>query len=413
MNYIYLDNNATTPCAPEVVDAMLPFLRGAYGNPASPHVMGRQASAAVARAREQVAALIGCGADEIVFTGGVTESNNLVLHGVCQAKDGRRAIVTSAIEHKAVLGPCEQLNTRGFPVFKIPVDQVGRISLADAESLISDCTLVVSVQAANNEVGTIQPLKEVAGIAHERGALVHSDAAQVLGKTSLDVRAMDVDYASFGAHKVYGPKGIGALYVRGGPTANKLLPVFAGGGQEGGLRPGTLNVPGIVGMGEACRLARQNLVEGEAEFVSSLRDHFEETLANLVPDAIVNGCRRHRLPGTSNVTIPGIPADVLIANVPRICFSSGAACTSGTISPSHVLLAMGLPSEQASCSVRFSVGRYNSHWEVEVAVSMISDAVRHLRHRLGDPASSTTTSSTAWAATLAKKRNKHITDRGE
>jgi cysteine desulfurase len=348
--------------------------------------MGREASAAVARAREQVAALIGCDANEIVFTGGATESNNLVLHGVCQGKDGRRAIVTSAVEHKAVLGPCEQLSTRGFPVLKIPVDQAGRISLADAESLISDCTLVVSVQAANNEVGTIQPLREVAGIAHERGARVHSDAAQVLGKVPFDVRAMDVDYASFSAHKVYGPKGIGALYVRGGPNAGNLLPVFTGGGQEGGLRPGTLNVPGIVGMGEACRLARQNLMEGEAEFVSSLRDRFEEALAKLVPEVIANGCRQHRLPGTSNLTVPGIPADALMANVPHICFSNGAACTSGAISPSHVLLAMGLPPEQASCSVRFSIGRYNSRKEIEDAPGLIGDAVRHLR-QLGVPAS--------------------------
>lgn len=375
MKPIYLDHNATTPCAPEVIDAMLPFLGEDFGNASSPHLMGRRAAKAVEKAREQVADLAGCDASEIVFTGGATESNNLVLVGISSEDRQRSTVVTSTVEHKSVLGPCERLAETGRTVLQIPVSGECLVDLGAAEALICESTLLVSVQAANNEVGTIQPVKEVAHLAREKGAHSHCDAAQALGKIPFNVRDLGVETASFSAHKLYGPKGVGVLYIRGGTLPIGVTAPFAGGDQERGIRPGTLNVPGIVGMGEACRLAKAQLARGEATRLCGLRDHFENLVVQFAPGAAVNGCRNCRLPGTTNIAVPGIPADVLIANLPRVCFSSGSACNSGSPTPSHVLLAMGCSREQASHAVRFAVGRYNSREEIEEAARLIRDVV--------------------------------------
>jgi len=379
---IYLDHNATTPCAPEAVEAMVPFLREEYANPASPHVMGRRANAAVEKAREQVAMLVGCAASEIIFTGGATESNNIVLLGVDHHKRQRDGIVVSCVEHKSVLAPCERLEEHGFPVLTIPVDSQGRISVDAAKAMISERTFLVSIQAANNEVGTIQPVCEVARVAREVGALVHCDAAQGLGKIPFDVNSLGLDFASFSAHKLYGPKGIGALYIRNGRTRDALRPILLGGGQESGLRSGTLNVPAIVGMGEACRLASIKLAEGEADRLRSLRDSLEESLCRRMPGIMLNGRTPVRLPGTTSITLPGMPADLLVANLPRVCLGSGSACTSRAVSPSHVLIAMGRSREEAQCTIRLSVRRYNGQDEMGDAANRIAAAVTALRHRL-------------------------------
>lgn len=379
---IYLDHNATTPCTPEVVEAMLPFFAQHFGNPASPHRMGRDATAAVEQARERMAPFIGCDADELVFTSGATESNNLVILGVASRAQGRKRIVTSAVEHKSVLAPCEFLETQGFEIIRIPVDRDGVIDMCAAESIIDDDTLLVSVQAANNETGTIQPVAQIASLARDRGALVHSDCAQLLGKVQCSVWELGVDYASFSAHKIYGPKGIGALFVAHGGGRNRLAPVCYGGGQEHAIRPGTLNTVGIVGFGEACRIAHGVLAE-EVQRLTGLRDSFEKELRCSLDGVTINGPRHSRLPGTSSLTICGIPADVLIANVPSLCISAGAACTSGTVSASHVLLAMGRVPNEATCTVRVGFGRSNSEAEATLAAHMIARAAIRIRQHQG------------------------------
>ena len=379
MNCIYLDNNATTPCAPEVVDAMLPFLRVTYGNPASSHVLGRQASAAVAKAREQVAALIGCEASEIVFTGGATESNNLALLGLAEkAKSSRKRILISAVEHKSVSAPCDILATRGFAIEEVPVNHSGLLRLEVLKGRLGEDVLFVSMQAANNEVGTIQPVEEITRYAHACGALVHCDAAQALGKVQFRVDGIGVDLASFSGHKLYGPKGVGALFVRQGLVGSQVAAVLGGGGQELGLRPGTLNVPGIVGMGLSCELAKSRLGE-DAVQLGRLRDLFEENLLSALPYARVNGNRTSRLPGTTSVTIKGVPSDALMANVPQVCISDGSACTSGTMAPSHVLLAMGLSRDDAECTIRIGVGRFTTEEDIATAVKLLSSAALALR----------------------------------
>lgn len=378
MKTVYLDNNATTPCDPEIVAAMLPFLTEDFGNPDSPHVLGRRAAEGVSRAREQVADLLGCDPSRIVFTAGATESNNLVILGLRRSNLGRRGILASAVEHKAVLGPCEFLEENGTPVTRIPVNAGGTLELAALEDAIDDSVQLVSVQAANNETGVVQPVSEIASRARQAGALVHCDAAQALGKIPFPVLELGVDFASFSAHKLYGPKGVGALYTRNSDKANQLSPRSFGGGQEGGLRPGTPSVAAIVGFGEACRVAQERL-HGEMRLIAALRDRLERDLVAALPSLRVNGAGVPRLPGTTNVTIPGVPADALLANVPDVCFSNGSACTSGTVSPSHVLLAMGVSREDAECAVRLSVGRQNTVADIEIAVQRITHAAQRLQ----------------------------------
>jgi cysteine desulfurase len=377
---IYLDYNATTPCDPRVLETMWPFFTEIYGNPANGlHKQGRLAEKHVEEAREKVAHLVGANPTEIIFTAGATESNNLAILGL--AKGGteplRRRIITSAVEHKSALLPCRGLQAEGFEVVVLPVDDKGRVRLDAVEQAINDATLMVSIQGANNEVGTFQPIPEIAEIAHQYGALVHCDAAQVVGKTPIHVEEWGVDLLSFSAHKLYGPKGIGALYVRGGSHTIPLEPIYEGGGQERGLRPGTLNVPAIVGFGEACHICELQIVEESAR-LTSLRDDFESKLHDEIPQARVNGAVDSRLSNTSSLTFSGVDADALLLNIPNLMLGTGSACTSRAIDPSHVLQAMGSSREDAFSTVRVSIGRFTTHEQIEVAVKSIAEAYRGL-----------------------------------
>jgi cysteine desulfurase len=374
---VYLDNNATTQCAPEVVEAMLPFFAGNYGNSASPHLFGQQAARAVALARDRIGASIGCEASEICFTSCATEANNLAILGVAQSRSKRNKIVASTIEHKSVLGPCEALADKGFEFVKLPIRKDGLVDLDAARDLIDERTLLVSVQGANNEVGTIQPARDLADIAHERGAAFHCDAAQLLGKRPVSLAEIGADFASFSSHKAYGPKGIGFLVVKNRMRSVSVSPVLFGGGQENGLRPGTLNVPGIVGTGEACRLCNVWLKD-DTQRISALRMLLEQGIDELIPESRVIVRPSPRLPGTVSVLFPGIPADVLIARTPTVCMSMGSACTSGTVTPSHVLLALGLSRDEARNVVRFSIGRYNTVEDIQSALLSISSSVREI-----------------------------------
>jgi len=378
---IYLDYHATTPCDSRVIEAMLPYFGEVFGNPSSSiHQAGQMAADAVEQAREQVASLVNAQSGEIIFTGGATESNNLALLGLARGATGnRKRIVTTAIEHKSVLGPCKELHKQGFEVIILPVDRVGQVDVEAAEEAITENTLVVSVQAASNEIGTIQPITEIAHLAHERGALAHCDAAQAVGKMRVDVEAWGIDFLSISAHKLYGPKGVGALYVRGGPYSLPIKPLLFGGGQEHELRPGTLNVPGIVGLGVACRLCSQLLPE-ESKRVASLRDQFEGALFTAVSGLVRNGAPENRLPGNSNLTFPGVDAEALIVNTPDLALSTGSACTSGSPDPSHVLLAIGLSREAAYRTVRLGLGRFTTEDDVKYAATAIIEAFNRLVH---------------------------------
>jgi cysteine desulfurase len=376
---VYLDNHATTPCDLRVVKAMLPFFSEAYGNASSSHAPGRRAAEAVEEAREKVASLLNASVGELVFTSGATESNNLAIIGVAQAlsEGRRRRVVTTAVEHKAVLGSCKVLEHRGFEVVVLPVDSTGTVMLEAAEEAIDDSTLLVSMQAANNEVGTIQPVQEVAAFARAYGALVHCDAAQAAGKILVDVDEWDVDLLSVSAHKFYGPKGVGALYVRGGPYALPISPSSIGGGQERNLRAGTLNVPGIVGLGEACSLCEQQLPE-ESTHIGALRDRLEKAILEAAPAVKRNGNLDNRLPGNSSLTFPGIDAEALIINAPELAISTGSACNSGAPEPSHVLLAIGLDREDASSTIRIGVGRFNTEKEMDETAGSIVESLERL-----------------------------------
>ena len=380
---IYLDYNSTTPCAPEVVAEMLPHFTTEYGNASSPHAMGRRAANAVAVARERVAATIGCQSSQVVFTGGATEANNLALLGLSRATVGRRKVIVSAVEHKSVLGPAAKLAEQGYAVTTLGVDCNGRVDLAAAQTVVDSDTLIVSVQAANNETGVIQPIAELCQLAHAEGALFHCDAAQALGKVPLDVSELDVDLASFSGHKVYGPKGIGALFV--GPRAGgqTLRALQFGGGHERQLRPGTLNVPGIVGFGAACRIASV-LCDDELARLSELREELEKDLLRRLPGSRINAKAAERLPGTSSLTIPGLPAEMLIANLTRVCIAEGSACSSWAPGPSHVLLAMNLSRLEAEATTRISLGRYTSREEIHAAAVELASIACDLLGKLSE-----------------------------
>jgi cysteine desulfurase len=375
---IYLDHHATTPCDPRVVEAMLPFFTQHFGNASSTHEAGREAADAVEAARSQVAQLLGARPNEIVFTSGATESNNLAILGLARAfGDKRSRIVTMPIEHKAVLGPCRELEKEGFDLVVLPVDRAGSVDLAAAAQAINQSTLLVSIQAANHEIGTIQPVREITALSHAQGAFVHCDAAQAAGKILLNVNEWGVDLLSLSAHKMYGPKGIGALYVRNGQRLG-LSPLVFGGGQESDLRPGTLNVPAIIGLGEASRLCC-GVMDVEAARLSQLRDNFEAQLLAAIPDLRRNGNLQNRLPHNSSLTFPGIEADALLANLPSLALSTGSACTSGALEPSQVLSAIGLPRDEAYATVRIGLGRGTTGKEVEVAAKKIVAAFERLR----------------------------------
>lgn len=369
---IYLDNHSTTPCDPRVVEAMLPYLTYRFGNASSvEHESGRDAGDAVQMARSQVASLLGAKKSEVIFTSGATESNNLAILGVAQAEKGiRRKIVTSSIEHKSVISPILQLRQHGFEVVIVPVDKSGCLDLAQVKSEIDEKTLLLSIQAANHEIGTIQPIKELAIIAHEHGALIHCDATQAVGKIPFSNVEYDCDFISFSSHKLYGPKGIGALFVKGGIDLSRVTPITYGGNQEQGLRPGTLNVPAIVGFGEACRLC-QELIPDERNQIGVLRDQLEESVLKGIPTVRRNGFLSCRLSGNCSLTFPGIAADALIANLPTLCLSTGSACTSGALEPSQVLTALGISYEDAYSTIRIGIGRFNTSKDIAIAGEMI------------------------------------------
>jgi cysteine desulfurase len=382
---IYLDHNATTPCDPRVVEKMLPYFCQVYGNPSnSLHRQGRMAAKAVDMARQQVADLIEAQPGEIYFTSGATESSNLAIFGVAKltTKSERRGIVTCQIEHKAVLLPCKKLELSGFEVTILPVDTEGRVRMEDVAAAIDDKTLLVTIQAANNEIGTLQPIAEIAAIAHQHGALMHTDAAQLVGKLPVSVDILNIDLLSMSAHKLYGPKGVGALYIRGGTRHIPIEPLIIGGGQEGGLRSGTTNVPAIVGFGEACRIAKELISKeliSDAARIGGLHDQLEQTLIKKIPPLRINGKNAPRLPNTSSLTFPGVDADALLLNLPEVMMGTGSACTSGAIEPSHVLQAIGLSRADASSTVRASLGRFTNESDIQKACILISEVANRLQ----------------------------------
>lgn len=359
---IYLDYNATTPCDPRVLDAMLPYFGVHFANPSSvSHLPGRQAADAVEAARDQVASILNTSSANIIFTAGATESNNLALYGAAHSAqnrgDPRRRILTLATEHKAVLEPCRDLEQQGFDVQYVPIDRSGVLDLDAFEALLTPQTLMVSIQAANSEIGTLQPLDNIAQLTKEAGAWFHCDATQALGRIALDLQALPIDLLSLSGHKIYGPKGGGALVARRPLRQGKLTPQMLGGGQESKLRAGTQNVPAIVGLGAACEIMEQ---EGpaEAQRLQYLRDFFESSLLQQLPKVCFNGHPERRLPNTSSVTVPGLDADALLANLPGLALSLGSACNAGAIEPSYVLTALGVTREEANSTFRMSLGRW-------------------------------------------------------
>ena len=366
---IYLDNHATTPMDPRVFTAMKPYFTMRFGNPASlTHAFGRDAEAAVHRAREEAAELIGAEPREIIFTGGATEANNLALKGAALAyREKGDHLIVSSIEHKSVLDPCKRLDSEGFRVTYVPVGPDGRVDVRAIERAITPQTILISVMFANNEVGVRQPVEAVGRLAREKGILFHCDAAQAAGKVAIDVKKMNIDLLSFSAHKMYGPKGVGALYVRKSEPPVRLVPLVDGGGHEMGLRSGTLNVPGIVGFAEACRLCRL-LMKKEAARISTLRDRLKKGLCERFPKAVVNGSQTERLPNNLNLSFPGIDAKGLMERLPGVAVSSGSACTATSIEPSYVLKAMGVSEDLRRSSIRFGLGRFTTKDEIDKVV---------------------------------------------
>jgi len=383
---VYLDHNATTPVHPAVVEAMTKVLREDFGNPSSVHHFGQRAKSAIDHARSSVASLIGADTSEVVFTSGGTESDNFAIRGAAEALDAtrRRHLIATTIEHEAVLNTLKALARRGRPTTLLRVDATGIVAPDALKEALTDDTAVVSVMHANNEIGTIQPILELARIAHDRGALFHTDAVQTAGKVTVDVKALDVDLLSISAHKFYGPKGVGALWIRRGL---RLLPVLTGGKHERSRRAGTENVAGIVGMGVAATLAAAKIDE-EAKSMSTLRDRLEEGVLRAVPGTIVNGARSPRVPNTTNISFDRIEAESLLIalDLEGVAVSTGSACSSGTLEPSHVLKAMGFPPHRTQNSIRFSLGAANTEADVDRVIAILPGIVDKLRSLTRVPA---------------------------
>jgi cysteine desulfurase len=398
MHRVYLDHNATTAVVPDVLDAMLPYLSGEFGNAASIHTFGQKARAAVETAREQVAALIGARPQEIVFTSGGTEADNHAIFGAVGALvswpaissanpigdlDRRlsvahlKHIITSAIEHEAVLNSCQALEKQGVAVTYLPVDRGGLVSPDRVRQAIRKETVLISVMHANNELGTVQPLEEIGRIAEETDVYFHTDGVQSAGKLAIDVNALRLDLLALSGHKLYGPKGVGALYIRGGTRLQQLL---YGGHHQRGYRPGTENVPGIVGLGKAAEIAGRSLAEDSAR-ISGLRDQLEQGLLSRIPHAQANGAHAPRTPNTTNITFPGIEGEALVIalDLKGLACSTGAACSSGAVEPSHVLTAIGLTPDEARASLRFSLGRHTTSADIQFALKVVPAAVEQLR----------------------------------
>jgi cysteine desulfurase len=398
MNRVYLDHNATTAVEPEVLDAMLPYLSGEYGNAASIHTFGQRARAAVETAREQVASLIGARPQEIVFTSGGTEADNHAIFGMVSplvswpAKRSPNAVddldkrfsiahlkhvITTAIEHEAVLNTCQALEKQGVALTYLPVNREGLVSPEAVRQAIRENTVLITVMHANNELGTVQPLEEIGRIAADADAYFHTDAVQSAAKLPVDVNALRLDLLSLSGHKFYAPKGVGALYIRGGTRLQQLL---YGGHHQRGFRPGTENVAGIVGLGKAAEIARKSLAQ-DASRISALRDRLEQGLLSRVPYSQANGARAARTPNTTNITFPGIEGEALVIalDLKGLACSTGAACSSGAVEPSHVLTAIGLSPEEARASLRFSLGRHTTPAEIDIALEIVPAAVEQLR----------------------------------
>ena len=377
---VYLDYHATTPLDPRVLEAMLPFFGASFGNAASrSHGFGWEAEKAVELARKRVAELAGAAPREIVFTSGATESDNLAIKGVMEAYGSQGShIVTMATEHRAVLDTVRRLRESGVEASVLPAGRDGLLDLGRLREVIRADTVLVSVMYANNEIGAIQPVREIGAICRERGVLFHCDAAQAFGKIEVDVNEDNIDLMSLSAHKMYGPKGVGALYVR--RRNPRVLPraQMDGGGHEFGLRSGTLNVPGIVGFGEACAICAREM-DGEAGRVRALRDRLKTKLESGIEGTLANGSMEHRLPGNLNVSFAGVDAEALLMSLPGVALSTGSACSSATVEPSHVLRALGIGEQAARSSVRFGLGRFNTEDEVDYAAGQVIEAVRKLR----------------------------------
>src|SRR5437764_13867185 len=374
---IYLDNHSTTPVDPRVLEAMLPYLTNTFGNAASrSHSFGWAADEAVETARAQVAALIGAKNDEIVFTSGATESDNLAIKGVAEAHRSRgNHIITAVTEHKAVLDSCKRLEKYGYRLTYLPVQHDGLIDLNALRQALSDATILISIMAANNEMGVLQPIAEIGKVCRERGVILHTDAAQAIGKIPINVVRQNIDLLSISAHKAYGPKGVGALYVRNGID---IEPIIDGGGHEHGMRSGTLNVPGIVGLGKACEIAKQEMPQ-ESCHIAGLRNRLQQKIKAGVDEVFVNGSVEQRLPGNLNLSFAGVDGEELMTAIDDGAVASGAACTSAHIEPSYVLKALGISDELAQSSIRFGIGRFNTEAEIDYVAAKVIHAVRSLR----------------------------------
>ena len=376
---IYIDNHATTRVDPRVLEAMLPYFTEVYGNAASrSHSFGWDAEKAVELARDQVGALIGASGKEIVWTSGATESNNLAIKGAAEFyKDRGRHIVTSVIEHKAVLDTCKRLEREGFEVTYLPVAQDGRVEPEAVRAAVTDKTVLVSIMLANNEIGTVNPVNEIGEIVKAKGALFHIDAVQGVGKIPFDVNACRADLVSVSAHKMYGPKGIGALYVRRKPRV-RLTAILDGGGHERGMRSGTLNLPGIVGFGKAAELAVAEMPE-ESRRVLAMRERLRKGIQSRISDTFVNGSMEHRLPGNLNISFAYVEGEAMLMALKDVAVSSGSACTSASLEPSYVLRALGVEEEMAHTSIRFGVGRFNTDEEIDYVIDLVARKVDKLR----------------------------------
>ena len=377
---IYLDNHATTAVDPRVLGAFLPYFSTSYGNASSKsHSFGWEAEAAVDVAREQVAKLIGAAAREIVFTSGATESDNLAIKGVAEEyREKGDHIITSAIEHKAVLDSCKALEKRGFKVTYLPVTTAGLVDMERLQNALTDRTILISIMAANNEIGTLQPVREIGRLAKQREILFHTDASQAAGKIPISVEDMGIDLLSLTAHKMYGPKGVGALYVRSAKPRVKIMPQVDGGGHERGMRSGTLNVAGIVGFGQACELSRLEMA-AEGKRLTALRERLQRALLDQLDDVSVNGDSLKRLPGNLNMSFAYVEGESLMMALKEIAVSSGSACTSASLEPSYVLKAIGLEDALAHASIRFGLGRFNTEEEIDFTARRVIEEVRRLR----------------------------------
>ena len=375
MNKIYLDNQATTPLDPSVLDAMMPYLTSKFGNAASrSHAFGWEAKEAVDIAREQVATLIGATSQEIIFTSGATESINLALKGSAPIEPTKKHIITFTTEHKAVLDICEFLENSGFEITYLPVNSDGLIDLKKLKLAIRKDTFLISILHANNEIGVIQPITEIGEICNTHNLIFHVDAAQSVGKIPIDVEKMNIHLLSISAHKIYGPKGCGALYIRRKNPRIELTPIIHGGGHEKGFRSGTLAVHNIVGLGKACEISQQQMAE-ESTRIKLLRDKLLDGLKSEIPNLIINGTMAYRLPGNLNVCFPSTKSDSIMMSMRDIALSSGSACTSASIQPSHVLKALGLTKEQSHASIRFGIGRFNTEAEIDHTIEKVVKTV--------------------------------------